>query len=245
MQSMIGKPTVFILGAGASYPYGFPLGAELLATAYGHLATDSHQLHRRLVQCGFDNQSISLFRDAIPRAQRQSVDSLVASRPDLNEIGKAALAALLIDLEKENQLNPYREPAGTQPERAARRWYEHFIGAVFPRQPQDLAQNRCAFVTFNFDRSLERALHHALTANYVGDDAVARCREAFPIVHIHGELGSPTWMLDASATAEDAGSCRDYECPEAGLAGALTVARNRLSLVSDEIPPERKLGFGN
>jgi hypothetical protein len=33
---MIDRNTVFIIGAGGSYPYGFPLGIELRQLAYGN-----------------------------------------------------------------------------------------------------------------------------------------------------------------------------------------------------------------
>jgi hypothetical protein len=38
---MIRKPTVFILGAGASEPYGFPIGRELVAQAIRLLQTQN------------------------------------------------------------------------------------------------------------------------------------------------------------------------------------------------------------
>ncbi len=37
---MITKPTVLVLGAGASKPYGYPLGGELLEYIYAVLEND-------------------------------------------------------------------------------------------------------------------------------------------------------------------------------------------------------------
>jgi hypothetical protein len=56
-------------------------------------------------------------------------------------------------------------------------------------------ENRLTIVTFNFDRSFERALFRFLRANCADTEAKAReMMKSVPVHHLHGQLGLPEWL---------------------------------------------------
>jgi len=99
---MIGRNTVFVLGAGAHKPYGFPIGSELvrnvielLPVASG-LNTSFSQLVLDLYRSGpVSHQALLDFRVALNGSGHTSIDSFLltnAGRPGFSEIGKLAIA---------------------------------------------------------------------------------------------------------------------------------------------------------
>jgi hypothetical protein len=97
---MIEKSTVFVLGAGASAPYKFPLGRELsriitrLAHGYPHFET--------LVTNGFGAGQITALRDAFSKSGVNSIDAFLEHRTELIEIGKAVIATVMIAFEDDS-----------------------------------------------------------------------------------------------------------------------------------------------
>jgi hypothetical protein len=76
------------------------------------------------------------------------------------------------------------------------------------------AETRCGVITFNFDRSYERALFRALAARYnLGDERTAALASEFAPLHIHGQLGEPGWLgrggraYGTDCTAEQIKTC--------------------------------------
>lgn len=78
---MITEPTVLVLGAGASKPYGFPSGKELkdlvCKRLYYDLATEFKQPGKTLMEIGFTKEEIQTFRDALYFSGRSSVDAFL------------------------------------------------------------------------------------------------------------------------------------------------------------------------
>jgi hypothetical protein len=62
-------------------------------------------------------------------------------------------------------------------------------------QRDDFTKNQVAFVTFNYDRSLEQYMWTALKARYGADDkSAARMAESIEVVHVYGSLGNLPWQ---------------------------------------------------
>ncbi len=72
---MIEVPTVLILGAGASNPYGFPLGWDLLKKMCEVLADERQRLFQQLKEYGHRADEISNFGYTLLRSGQQSVDA--------------------------------------------------------------------------------------------------------------------------------------------------------------------------
>jgi hypothetical protein len=101
---MITTPTVLILGAGASAPFGYPVGSDLTEQIKLY-STPGQWLQILLREAGFFDEQISKFRDALRKSQRPSIDAFLETyEEDFMEIGKTAIAAVLMDHEKPDTL---------------------------------------------------------------------------------------------------------------------------------------------
>ncbi len=189
---MIRQRTVFVLGAGASVPYGFPTGAELRDTVIKNLRWNDAVWTPILSELDFNQGEVEQFNDALRQSARPSVDSFVEHRPEFMRLGKAAIALALI---------PKEVPEVVFPKTPHDDWYQYLFGRM-DTSFERFGQNEVAFVTFNYDRSLEFFLTTALTNAFgrsVGD--VRKVLESIPIIHVHGRLGALADETDSSGPA--------------------------------------------
>lgn len=199
---MITTPTVFILGAGASKPFGFPSGVELAEqlSDFGDF--------QDLIAAGFDQSHIVDFREQLKRSGKGSVDAFLEYRDEFIAVGKAAIAYRLIQLENANELLRFKN-----------NWYRYIFGKL-DAPLSEFHKNDVTFVTFNYDRSLDHFLFDCLKHSYKGtDDEVAKALSHVPIIHVHGQMGLLPWQEDRFGIK----SRRDYGTamsPEAVRAAA-------------------------
>ena len=158
---MIEKQTVLVLGAGASYVYGLPTGRGLLIDVCSDILDGSYStsggvrqpetpLQRALIDCGFSWDEILAFTRKLRASNQPSVDEFVAEQPDYVEIGKAAIASVILSSEKESELRRTNEM----------RWFEYlFQRMTAGHEPTEFKNNNLAVVTFNYDRSFEKLPH--------------------------------------------------------------------------------------
>jgi hypothetical protein len=179
---MITRPTVLLLGAGASAPYGFPTGTGLRDRICKVDASGLSTAQASLVQAGYAQEEVQGFINQLRNSGRVSVDAFLEHRPDLLRIGKAAIAAALLPFERPDALFEDLELNG--------RWYAHLLEQLdAPRS--DWHKNRLTIITYNYDRSLEYFLTRALARSFDVPDADAPALlSALPIIHLHGQLGS-------------------------------------------------------
>lgn len=181
---MIRKPTVIVLGAGASAPYGFPSGRGLLLEiCYGlqkeHRDSGPHLLRRNLLDFGFREHQIDTFRQELELSMQPSVDAFLEQRLEYVKIGKAAIASSLIRYENAQALYS----------RGKLKWYEYLFNQMGARR-DEFSSNQLSIVTFNYDRSLENFLFTALTHSYgASPQEAVDLFKAIPIVHVYGQLG--------------------------------------------------------
>jgi hypothetical protein len=148
---VIKRPTVLVLGAGASAPFGFPSGRKLRDDIIAGLRKETAQPFQLLTAAGFDVNHVASFRDALRRSGQPSVDVFLEYRPEFIPVGKVAVAASLIPYEDETKLWSGDD-----------NWYEHLWKHLGPSLMDDIAQSHLSVVTFNYDRSLEQFLFSAL-----------------------------------------------------------------------------------
>ncbi len=191
-DQMIITPTVFILGAGASAPYGLPLGAELVNKIVDELKpgpTDNKKALDCLTQAaggGPELSQLEAFRKTLEDSRERSIDSFLQYHSEFTNQGKRAIAWVLMNAEENNpSLHPDRKKTDHD-------WYpllRDMLSAPFA----EFQNNKAAFLTFNYDRSLEHFLLMTLRSRQsgqTGNDAwAAKLRESIPIIHLHGELG--------------------------------------------------------
>jgi len=182
---MITEPTALILGAGASVDYGFPLGRGLITAICNTLAKSTSSLYRLLLDCGCAPEEIGQFRSQLNDSNLPSIDAFLENRKEFEQIGKLAIAGVLIPFENKERLNRSSEPL---------RWYEYLHGKIIGKK-EDYFKNKLVVVTFNYDRSFEYALFLAIKNSYgLQDEECTAYMQAIPIIHIYGQLGVPFWM---------------------------------------------------
>ncbi len=178
---MIRVPTVLVLGAGESAPYGFPSGRGLLFEIAKELAPGlSSDLSRDLQEHGFNYEQIALFRDDLLESHLPSVDAFLENRPTYSEIGKAAIAIKLI--RKEDKKNLVR--------RQKMSWYEYLFNQM-GAQLDEFKDCLLAIITFNYDRSLEYFLYTSFRSEFgLSHEDSAKLLGSIRIVHVYGQLAS-------------------------------------------------------
>ena len=177
---MINEPTVLVLGAGASQPYGFPTGRDLLLKICADLINEGTPLSKNMSTCGYPRDQQKAFRDPLFFSMLPSVDAFLENRPEFLEIGKTVLSCALIPYER---LDPVHNRTSTM------QWYEYLFSKITSVR-DEFGKNKLSIVTFNYDRSLEQFLFNALTNTFGGDEAETyQLLRKVPIIHVYGQLG--------------------------------------------------------
>jgi hypothetical protein len=199
---MIGTPTALVIGAGASWAYGMPLGEGLLLQAqaltpkseiYGLLASNR-------TPPGAVAELDACLND-IRRYHGPSIDSFLENQPRHREIGHEIIAAFIGQAaRKAGDLGRCQDPS------------EDWLGYVTEHMRQgasrfaDFVQGnrKLAFITFNFDSVIENRLLAAANGYYnIGREA-ATAVGAIHVVHVHGRLPrldrplSSAWIRDSA-----------------------------------------------
>lgn len=218
---MITKSTVLILGAGASMPYGFPSGRQLVENI-----RDTEIAEGNLAPSGFTSVELKGFRDELREADPSSVDGFLEHRKDLIPIGKVAIAYALIKYEIPDRLYP-DENAFKHNDKLdkAEQWYRH-LAEKLVTDIDSFHKNKLAVVTFNYDRSLDHYVFQSLLRRWgVQPVKVVEALRNLPIIHVHGQLGPLPWQC------EQGDPCRPFE---GGVSGeSVKTAAAGIKIISD------------
>ena len=173
---MIGVPTTFVIGAGASAPYGRPLGWELHRTAK---KLDPHHIaYELLLAQGISANKLNEFLNDLRDHPASSIDAFLTTRQkrtDVMHIGKSMIACLMG--------LAVAEKAGSKALDGD--WLGYVIERMLGASTwQDFSKgNNVKFVTFNFDSLIEQRLTRDLT--HVWPEATL---DSIPVIHVHGRL---------------------------------------------------------
>lgn len=177
--------TLFVLGAGASKPYGMPLGSELRGkllalTSPGVKPTDMGTIVAGSNGQPYDEAFTGKFHREFRDSATLSIDSFLARRTEYMELGKALIAILLLNAEQEAKL-----ASGIEGD-----WYSHFWQRVSTNPWKTFDLSRYAIVTFNYDRTFEVFLIRAMMATYgkTYEECLAQLM-SMDICHVYGDLG--------------------------------------------------------
>jgi len=192
---MIDIPTVFILGAGASKPYGYSTAADLRES----IISEYHdQFHSLLKNAGIDASTIRTFLieaqefvDAFNKSNVESVDKFLSLNPSFRNQGKRAITLTILDEEQKSEF-----PSASQD------WYKllfsHMISEL--KEPSDFVkfrENKVAFITFNYDRSFDHFLYdsflHAFWDRHHDFERSINKFIPFPIIHVYGQVDKTVW----------------------------------------------------
>ena len=182
---------VLILGAGASKPFGFPIGGELLNRIRANVPQQHSPLHTALMEQKHTESRVAEFYQKLAAADVRSIDHFldqtVQGDPDFTEIGRMAIATeLFVDEIASARLLTQQN------------WYyelrELLVHSLRAKGPT------VAIVTFNYDRSLVEFLKLFPVPQDSLPTGAAVLTDAIPILHVHGCLGSTD--IEKSADSE-------------------------------------------
>lgn len=193
---MITTPTVFVLGAGASMPYGYPSGYGLVKKIFNNISDDEKVSD---ILFDLEMEGTKSFRYNLIRSRRLSIDSFLEHWPRYQIIGKLAIASVLTQCEKDS-LNKFDDLENDGD------WYKYLFDKM-NTSFDDFDNNQVSFITFNYDRSLEHYLFDALlnAYEYSTQEECAKKLKNIPILHMYGKLDNLPWE-----NWEKEGSVRDY-----------------------------------
>jgi hypothetical protein len=164
---------VFILGAGASYPFGFPTGSDLRRDlCHKSMPLVSNEFSRGLLE----NFQLRFRLSTLPSIDRFLQNCQEAKETKLVEVGMAAIAEVLLPCEVDTEKSDYD-------------WYGQLFDEVSRTPASD--SGKVNVISFNYDRSFEHTFIQAFQRAFTKSvpDAVKMFNERFAIEHVYGQLG--------------------------------------------------------
>lgn len=205
---MIKTKTVFVVGAGACKPYGFPTGAELrnnIISSFGEQGrihnifkddrdlsdNEKHMKKTFLESCGefssnFDESNIS------------SIDKYLSiNRTDQNlvRIGKMAIVYEILKAEIDHLKS-----------RKKKYHKQHWLYFLYNSKMTDeitiqedyrkFSDNNVCFITFNYDRMLEHFLYTSLRKTFLctSQETIKDVLDKIDIIHVYGKIAPLDWQ---------------------------------------------------
>ena len=213
---MLRDRTLFVVGAGASKEFNFPIGSELATEIAKRLdlrfagyndmvGTGDLGLYEAIksISNGQVNDFLHacwLIRDGIELSY--SIDNFIDThRHDVRveKCGKLAISKCILDAEKASTL--YYDPNHDESNPATKvtdTWVSHLIRLMQNGVPKENVAsffNNSAFIVFNYDRCIEQYFYHALKALYgLSDAESADIMRTAVIKHPYGSVGTLPWQ---------------------------------------------------
>ncbi len=202
---MITKDTVFIIGAGAHVPYGYPSGGQLkqlinselkkYISGNMHQLDDNQELNLYVSGDGWpvhlQQRDIPMFKEAFEGSAHRSIDAFLNVYNDNNNIVKTGKALIAQILNSKQYLDAGGHLSGRNPEGD---WIAYLAAEMFSEAEclDDFIEgNKATFITFNYDTSLEYRLasymKHSLNCSF--EDAEKYIEPK--VTHIYGKLPWP------------------------------------------------------
>jgi hypothetical protein len=201
---MITEPTVFILGAGASYAYGYPTGQglrEFICKEFEHsLLGYRFRKHPEANEEILDekNRQAKVLRDRFYLSTNPSIDIWLSRNKSFIPIGKIAIACGIHDTEKERP-EAFRENITSEID-----WYTFLFRRMIreligPDDYKNFKNNKVSFITFNYDRSLEHFMHQSFSNTFTEIPAPERnMKELIPFefLHVYGQIAKLPFQIE-------------------------------------------------
>jgi hypothetical protein len=201
--------TVFILGAGASWHYGYPTG-ETLVEKVIEKAAIALRYFEHSIKCGNSQlpeylvgkqwekaaEECQKLKNGLRQVKPLVIDYYLGWNADVQDIGRLLIAWVIMECEqlsKNGNLNRYlpksSHTANTQ------NYYDDWVRfivhqiAIHCRESSDLLENKVSFVTFNYDVSLEARLRNGLGhIQLFSASDVTKFLSGTRIVHVYGKI---------------------------------------------------------
>lgn len=201
-ESMINEKTLFILGAGASMPYGFPSASELRESILinSNAVRGMQYINQRTIS---PDKNITLpdidsFKDIFSKSSNNSIDYFLSRNDKLMEFGKMCIVHSINKFELISVFNEAIEK-----ENRAFDWYRFLFNFMIktlrePDSGNNFTQNMVGFLTFNYDRSLENYFYTSLRNTFsqnLNDKDCLRLINELGIEHIYGSVDPSEYLV--------------------------------------------------
>jgi hypothetical protein len=195
------KSITFIVGAGASMPYGFPSGTELVCEIVNVLTNNNHLINEinNLFQKNYQTDApIAMFCKDLTRSNTPSIDLFLANQKlYYTIIGKISIAFIIYTLNNAITLANITSPFVN----ASEDWYKLLFHKII--DSIELGNN-INFINFNYDTSLENYLFSS-AIHFYGDHKL-KCKSfmnSIKISHVYGSISGTHYRNNLVFKKED------------------------------------------
>ena len=203
---MINEKTVFVLGAGASCPYGYPSGKSLrkeicfdFLDQYHTFISDKEHISEPEIELAL--KEVKKFTDGFFKSSTKSIDKYLSRNPQYRYFGKMAIVLRILHAENKSK---FREEAENVINRQHQDWYSYLFERMtedfFNPNQYNISDNKIAFITFNYDRSLEQILYESLKYSFstINNTDIEKELNKIKITHIFGQIAKLPWQDNRS-----------------------------------------------
>lgn len=223
---MQNNKTVFVLGAGASFEFGLPIGEQLKDHIAKLMDFDRHGLNGdnyvsrainiaahidRTLDRDLCIQAALGIKRALPLAL--SIDNFIHSNRDdkyVEMCGKLGITRAILHAESQSKLFCKTTRDGIDFSANSKTWLVKLMQLLSEQcNLQEMVEriSNITFIVFNYDRCLEHFLMHAIATSYrISADKAAEIVRRIAIFHPYGTVGKLPWMRsDADEVIEFGG----------------------------------------
>jgi hypothetical protein len=230
LEAKLNKNTVYVIGAGASFEVGLPVGSELKSEIAKTLRMkfeynsfkdgnyDLYQAFRRHTKN--NNAEVNEYLTAAARIRKNmplatSIDNFIDSERGNGKLalcGKIGIVDSILKAERKSRLyfSSQSEEQSIIFSSLEKTWYLPFFRTLTENcRSEDLLERFSAvtLIIFNYDRCIEHFLFHALKNYYNLKDAdVISIISNLTIIHPYGTVGALQWQEKLSSTIIEFGS---------------------------------------
>jgi hypothetical protein len=216
---LIDKRTVFVLGAGASCPYGYPSGEQLRKQICLDLRGRYQKYAEKNNISGHQIGEVGDFIEKFERSNNPSIDLFITLNKNTNLVktGKYIISHEIFCSERRSC---FGEKSKIQKEKITLTnylsheekfvhsgyfqgddWYSYLFRRLTanltkPDILPDFSNDKISFITFNYDRSLEYFLYDSMINSFteIQEDEVVKCLKQLKIIHIYGQIALLKWQ---------------------------------------------------
>lgn len=189
---------VFVLGAGASRPYGFPSGEELRKQIIDHYVEDCKEYLTAQRASGvlipLEEERAKEFVDTFRKSTIMSIDLFLARNPEYSAQGKRAIILRILAAERESH---FREDVKNREQDWYKWLWKRLTDELVRKEDYSrFNENDVSLITFNYDRSLEYFLYDSFVNSFSGipNEKIIEQLNQIKICHIFGQVAPLKWQ---------------------------------------------------
>jgi len=197
---MISNDTVFILGAGASAPYGYPTASGLKDDICLNFRNDMTNLLNSIKGSYGELRNLMNFADdfvkSFQKSRIRSIDKWLSSNGSYRDIGKLAIVNSIVKKENESQLRF----EGRNEKEKSLDWFTTLFNEMMIgfNLHDHFYFHKVYFITFNYDRVFEYLLYESFRHSFSGVklEEINRVLSNLTINRIYGCIDDPPWKKE-------------------------------------------------